>query len=68
MYKVTVQNTCSCFIKSGMAETSDFNTKEEAKQEANKMLEKMQSTFCKKHEFSVNEQFGDFTVFIKPRS
>ena len=68
MYKVTVQNACACFLKSGMAEALVFDTKEEAKQEANKMLEKMQSTFCKKHEFSINEQFGDFTVYIKPRS
>ena len=68
MYKVKVQNSCSCFIKSGMAEILEFDTQKEAQQEANKMLEKMNSTFCKKHEFSLNEQFGDFTIYIRPRS
>jgi len=68
MYKVKVQNSCSCFIKSGMAETLEFDTEKEAEQEANKMLEKMNSTYCKKHEFSLNEQFGNVTIYIRPRS
>ena len=68
MYKVKVQNSCSCFMKSGLAEELEFSTEQEAKQEANKMLEKMQSSFCKKHNFSLNEQFGDFTIFIRARS
>lgn len=67
MYKVKVQNACSCFLKSGMSETSDFETEEEAQKEAEKILQKMQDNFCKKHEFSMSEQFGDFTLYIKPR-
>ena len=68
MYKVKVQNTCSCFLKSGMPEILDFSTQEEAQKEAQKMLEKMQSNFCRKHEFTLNEKFGDYSIFIKPRS
>jgi nucleoid DNA-binding protein len=68
MYKVKVQNVCRCFLKSGMAEKLEFQTKEEAKQEAEEMIEKMRSSFCQKHEFSISEQFGDFTIYIKPRS
>lgn len=68
MYKVNVPNTCSCFLKSGMAESQEFATKEEAQKEAERMVSTMQDKFCKKHEFSTNEQFGDFTVFIKPRA
>ncbi|MCK4737636.1 MAG: hypothetical protein KAT10_03680 [Sulfurimonas sp.] len=67
MYKVKVENTCRCFLKSGMAESIEFNTKEEAKKEAEYMIGVMNSTFCQKHEFSLNEQFGDYTIFIKPR-
>lgn len=67
MYKVNVPNTCSCFLKSGMPDSQEFDTQEEAKKEAENMLSKMQDKFCKKHEFSMNEQFGDYTVFIKPR-
>ena len=66
-YKVKVQNACSCFLKSGFGEESAFSTKEEAKKEAEYMLGIMQSNFCKKHEFVLNEQFGDYTILIKPR-
>ena len=67
MYKVNVMNPCSCFIKGGFSESSEFDTKEEAQKEARKLLSEMESNFCKKHEFSVMEQFGDFTIYIKPR-
>ncbi|PHQ64943.1 MAG: hypothetical protein COB99_06825 [Sulfurimonas sp.] len=67
-YKVRVENVCSCFLKSGMAENLEFDSEEKAKEEAQKMIEKMNSTFCKKHEFALNEQFGDYTIYIKPRS
>jgi nucleoid DNA-binding protein len=50
-----------------MAETNEFDTKEEAQKEAQSMIDKMNSTFCQKHEFALSEQFGDFTIFIKPR-
>ena len=67
-YKVKVQNPCKCFLKSGLAENSEFESKDDAKNEAESMLEHMKAKFCKKHEFSINEQFGDYTVFIKPRN
>ena len=67
MYKVNVQNPCSCFIKNGFAETQDFDTKEEAQKEATKMVDEMSRNFCQKHEFSMQEKFGDFTIYIKPR-
>jgi len=67
-YKVKVQNVCSCFLKSGFGEQSSFDTKEEAKKEAEYMIGIMQSNFCKKHEFSLSEKFGDYTIFIKPRT
>ena len=67
MYNVSVQNQCSCFIKSGLAQTQTFDTKEEAKQKAIEFVEHMSNKFCQKHEFSMSERFGDFSVFIKPR-
>ncbi len=68
MYRVKVQNSCRCFLKSGFAEDAEYETKEEAKKEAESMIGVMKSTFCQKHEFALNEQFGDFTIYIKPRS
>ena len=67
MYKVNVQNPCSCFTKNGLDQSQDFDTKEEAQQEAQKLMEKMKSSFCQKHDFSSSERFGDYTIFIKPR-
>ena len=68
MYKVKVMNPCSCFVKNGFVDTQDFDTKEDAKAEAEHLIGVMESSFCKKHEFSMNEQFGSFTIYIKPRS
>ena len=68
MYKVKVQNTCRCFLKSGFSENLEFATKEEAQNEAEYMIGIMKSNFCQKHEFALNEQFGDYTIFIKPRT
>jgi len=67
MYKVKVPNTCSCFLKSGLPETSEFATQEEAKAEASSMLERMNTKFCHKHEFTLEEKFGDFTIFMRAR-
>jgi len=68
MYKVNVMNPCSCFVKNGFTDVQDFKTKEEAKAEAEYLMNIMESNFCQKHEFSMTERFGSFTIFIKPRS
>ncbi|MDF1879175.1 hypothetical protein JHD46_05910 [Sulfurimonas sp. SAG-AH-194-C20] len=67
MYKVNVMNPCSCFIKNGLWDTQDFNTKEEAKKEAESLFKKMQTAFCSKHEFIMSEQFGSYTIQTKSR-
>ena len=67
MYKVTVMHPCSCFIKNGFVAEEDFSTKEDAKAQADFLLDKMQNSFCAKHEFSIKEQFGSYTIYTKPR-
>ncbi len=66
MYTVNVQNSCSCFVKSGIFQSQEFETSEEAKKKAQAIMEKMRTTFCQKHDFSMIEQFGDYTIYIKP--
>lgn len=66
MYKVEVKNPCSCFIKNGFIERSEFDTKEAAKEEAEYLMKIMTSNFCQKHQFSLSEQFGNFTIFTQP--
>ena len=68
MYKVNVQNPCSCFVKNGFVTSQEFEKKESAQEEAEYLLKIMKSNFCQKHEFSMSEQFGDYTIYIKPRS
>jgi len=68
MYRVEVKNPCSCFIKNGFAEKSEFNTEEAAKEEAEYLIKTMRSNFCQKHEFEMSERLGSYTIFIKPRS
>lgn len=64
MYKVIVNNSCRCFLRNGMSEIQSFETKEQAQEEAEMMLAKMNDTFCKKHSFVLNERFGDYTITI----
>ncbi|MDX1295207.1 MAG: hypothetical protein R3302_03005 [Sulfurimonadaceae bacterium] len=66
MYRVEVKNPCKCFLKSGNVEMQTFPTKEEAREEAERMLEQMQTTFCQKHQFVMSELVGNFTITIKP--
>ena len=68
MFKVEVKNPCSCFLKNGFVENSEFETKEAAQEEAEYLLKIMKSNFCQKHEFSMNESLGNYTIFIKSRS
>lgn len=64
---VEIKNPCSCFLKSGLPERQQFADKNDAKEEAEQLLDQMQRTFCKKHEFSLSESFGKYTIFIRPR-
>lgn len=68
MYKVNVMNPCSCFMKNGFVDAQEFSSKEEAKEEAEYLMGIMKSNFCQKHQFSMIEQFGSYTIYIKPRS
>jgi len=65
MYKVKVERQCSCFKRSGLPDLASYNTEEEAKKEAEAILHKMNNDFCHKHEFSLNEKFGDFTISMR---
>ena len=64
LYKVKVQNACKCFLKTGFPEVSEFDTKEKAKEEAEYIFKVMNTTFCHKHQFKLNEIAGDFVISI----
>ncbi len=66
MYTVEVKNACSCAIKRAIAEQQSFDNKEEAQEEAERLLEQMRSEFCKKHRFELRNEFGSFCIYILP--
>lgn len=67
MYRVEVQNACRCFLKSGLLESQSFQSKEEAKNEAEYLLGVMESTFCHKHKFTLSELLGNYTIAISSK-
>ena len=66
MYTVEIKNPCSCSIKRAIPELQEFDTKEEAQEEANRLIQQMENEFCKKHNFELKSQFGNFIIYTKP--
>lgn len=65
MYKVVVENECTCFIKSKKPYEQSFEKGFLAHSAAEELLEYMQKNFCKRHEFSLNKSYDGFTYTVK---
>lgn len=65
-YIVEVDKPCRCFLRDGMVDEQEFATKEEAKAEAERMVDHMENNFCNAHSFSVQERMDGkgFRVII----
>jgi uncharacterized FlaG/YvyC family protein len=59
--ELDITKKCGCVKKSGIEFPKTFETKEEALNEAKKLTEEFNETFCHKHNFSVEED-GDKVV------
>lgn len=68
MYSVEVKNACSCAIKRAIPDMQSFDTKDEAEEEANRLLQQMQDEFCKKHRFVLRNEYSNFVISILPNS
>jgi len=64
MYTVNIKNACSCAIKRALPKEQSFVSKEEAKEEGERLLEEMQNEFCKRHRFELKNEFGNYTLYI----
>lgn len=64
MYRVEIKNSCSCAMKKALAEVQSFASEAEAEAEANRLLQKMQNEFCKKHRFELRREFSTFSLYI----
>jgi len=65
MHHVEIKNACSCAIKRGLPDKQTFDEREEAEEEANRILQQMQNEFCKKHRFELKNEFGNFVIYIR---
>lgn len=65
MYKVVVENECSCFIKSKKPYEQNFKKSFLAYSAAEELVEYMQKNFCKRHEFSVTKSYDGTTYTVK---
>lgn len=67
MYKVIVNNQCSCFEKSDLKLKYEFENEESAYEFAIEMSEKMNNEFCSKHSFQILKVFNTFSIsFSEP--
>lgn len=66
-YFLEVKNPCRCFIKEGGVEFQEFDSSKECEEEAEALLEHMEKTYCKKHQFRLAKGFAGCTIHITPR-
>ncbi|MCX6073790.1 MAG: hypothetical protein NTY39_05675 [Campylobacterales bacterium] len=67
VYRVEVKNPCRCFMRDGGVEQQHFSTSNDAKEEAERLLERMEKNYCKKHQFVLTQMAGNYTITIAPR-
>jgi len=64
MYKVIVENPCSCFVKSKKPYELTYKSSFLAKVNAQELLDEMSNSFCHKHTFSIRESSDGKTFTI----
>ena len=64
MYSVDIKNSCSCAIKRALPEMQNFDSEDEAQDEANRLLQQMQDEFCQRHRFELRHEFGNYSIYI----
>lgn len=67
-YHVEVKNPCRCFMRDGGIEHQNFATTQEAKEEAEALLHRMEKNYCKAHRFVLSTMGGNYTITIQPRA
>lgn len=67
-YTLEVKNPCRCFIRDGGVEIQNFRTSQEAKEEAEALLGRMEKNYCKKHRFVLTVIAGNYTIKLMDKS
>ena len=63
-YIVNIEKQCGCVKKSGIEFPKTFDSLEEAKKEAQALAAEFNETFCKKHNFEVEENGETLTIKV----
>ena len=61
MCELDITKKCGCVKKSGIEFPKSFESKEDALNEAKKLADEFNETFCHKHNFSIKED-GDKVI------
>lgn len=67
-YRLDVKNGCGCFRRDGGVDTQSFDSAQEAKEEAEALLARMEKNYCKKHKFVLSSMGGHCTITIQARA
>ncbi|MEA1955948.1 MAG: hypothetical protein U9N02_05595 [Campylobacterota bacterium] len=62
MHKIIVEKECGCFKKSDFENNKAIESKDEALTESLNMVNVMNSDFCGKHNFKLQEVGNDFVI------
>jgi len=62
MYKIIVEKECGCFKKSSFENNKVIESKDEALEKSINMVNTMNSDFCGKHDFKLQEVGNDFVI------
>lgn len=67
MYTITIEGVddCNCYKRRGEELPQSFQTKFNAKQKAEELVEQMEDDFCGVHEFSIKEDGDNFIIEAK---
>ena len=64
MYTIKIQNECECFKKSELKNNITLPSATSAVMQAMKILIQMNTTFCEKHNFIIEEDNGNFVIAL----
>jgi len=62
MFKIIIEKECGCFKRSDLINGLEINSKDDALMKSIEIKEHMNSEFCGKHEFKVQEAGSDFVI------
>ncbi|MEA3289560.1 MAG: hypothetical protein U9Q04_05175 [Campylobacterota bacterium] len=64
MYTINLDKECGCFKRSAYENNMQFESKDEAKLQAELMINHMNTKFCQKHSFELSENADTLQITV----